>query len=82
VAAANYRAWAARDFRAAHRRWPTEAELLAADPTLARTDPWRNEFCQRTGPDGLVVVSAGVDGRFDTADDIASAPVRVADPTR
>lgn len=70
-----YLAWAARDFQERHGRWPAHDELLAADPSLRARDRWRHAFRYETTPRGLVVSSAGVDGVFGTADDVASDPV-------
>ena len=68
-------AWAARDFHAVQGRWPSHDELLAADATLARRDRWQHAFRYEFTPQGLVVVSAGVDGEVGTADDVRSDPV-------
>lgn len=68
-------AQAAGDFQRANGRWPTHAELVATDPTLARLDRWQHPFrCELTDA-GFMVTSAGIDGEFGTNDDIASDPV-------
>jgi hypothetical protein len=68
-------AYAARDHHDARGHWPTHAELLAVDPTLPRRDLWQREFRYEHTPLGLVVRTAGIDGEWGTADDIASDPV-------
>lgn len=73
-------ALAAADFERANRRWPSHAELVAKDGTLARRDRWRRPFRFEVTPAGFVVTTAGIDGEFGTGDDIASDPVRPARP--
>jgi hypothetical protein len=80
VADVGWLALAAGDFQRANSRWPTHAELVATDSTLARLDRWQHAFrCEVTAA-GFVVTSAGIDGEFDTCDDIASDPVPASGP--
>lgn len=67
-------AYAAEEFRAVEDRWPSVAELRALDPALPSHDPWRRAFRLELGAAGLVVRSAGIDGAFETVDDVLSDP--------
>lgn len=73
-----YLAWAARDFHTAHGRWPAHEELLAGDPSLRSVDRWQQAFRYEVTAQGLVVVSAGVDGAWGSGDDVRSDPVAIA----
>jgi hypothetical protein len=61
-----------------NKRCPDSVRDLAEYTSEKLTDPWGNQFrllCGKTLPKGgrdVVVVSAGEDGKFDTADDIRS----------
>lgn len=68
-------AWAASDHRVARGRWPDLTTLVAADASLPRLDPWGHGYRIDATAYRLVVRSAGVDGAFDTDDDVTSDPV-------
>lgn len=70
-------AFAAADFAAEHARWPRPDELLARDATLPQRDIWKHAFRFVAGEQQLVVQSAGIDGTFDTCDDVSSDPMRM-----
>lgn len=59
--------------------WPTSAELSVAEPAVKRVDLWQREFRHEVGARGVVVRTAGVDGAFDTTDDLVSEPGRAED---
>jgi hypothetical protein len=80
VADVGWLALAAEDFQRTNGRWPSHAELVAKDGTLARRDRWQNPFRFEVTTAGFVVTTAGIDGEFGTADDIASDPVRATGP--
>lgn len=69
-------AFAAAEHRARHDAWPSLDQLRMADATLPRVDPWKHPFRIDDGGNSLTVRSAGVDGTFDTGDDVISDPMR------
>ncbi|MBP8299106.1 MAG: hypothetical protein KA020_01975 [Planctomycetes bacterium] len=75
-------AFAAEEFHAVEDHWPTVAELRALDPALPSHDPWRGAFRLELSATGLVVRSAGIDGVFETGDDVLSDPRPGETPTR
>jgi hypothetical protein len=64
-------AFAASDFHGAHGRWPSPEELLS-DRSLPLLDPWGHEFRFATAENSFTVQSAGVDGVWDSCDDVRS----------
>lgn len=64
-------AFAAAEFHRQHGRWPALAEVLAAG-SLPGTDPWRRAFRLAIEDGRCRVRSAGVDGTWNTCDDIAA----------
>jgi len=68
-------AFAAEEFQQLYDRWPSHAELLAADPTLPHTDIWRHDFGFALTDGSFTVQSAGVDGILRTGDDVVSTPI-------
>ncbi|HEX5054282.1 MAG TPA: hypothetical protein VFZ65_21060 [Planctomycetota bacterium] len=75
-------AFAAADYESDYGRWPELAELFAAGPCLPRRDPWQHAFRCESGGDRFVVRSAGLDGVFDTPDDVVSDGVEASSPPR
>lgn len=75
-------AYAAADFQKAHARWPDHAELLVADPSLPLRDSWQQAFRFEATGDQFLAMSAGVDGEWDTCDDVTSDPMRMATSAR
>ncbi|MCA8949184.1 MAG: hypothetical protein KDE27_06765 [Planctomycetes bacterium] len=66
-------AFAADEYYGVNGRWPTHAELLELDETLPDRDFLHQQLRFEAASDGgLQVRSPGVDGRFDTTDDIVS----------
>lgn len=73
---------AAEMYALANKRTPTLADLATPDAKGKRflasvaQDPWDHDYVIRAGdkPGRCLVLSAGPDGVFDTADDISSAP--------
>lgn len=68
-------AFAAADHRRDRGRWPSLAELRTRDLSLPVTDPWRHDYRADRSDDQMVVRCAGIDGVFDTSDDILSDTV-------
>lgn len=69
-------AFAADEHRELHGAWPTLEGLWGDDSSLPRADMWQRPFRIVVAGDTLTVRSAGVDGTFDTCDDVASDPMR------
>lgn len=68
-------AFGAADLQKERGQCPTLGELRTADPSLPATDIWRCEFRLVRSDRTFQVESAGVDGNFDTADDVHSDPM-------
>lgn len=69
-------AFAAAEFATEQGRWPQAEELFAHDASLARRDIWKHDFRFDATDERFLVESAGVDGAFDTCDDVRSDPMR------
>ncbi len=50
------------------------ADLQTFMVGVAQRDAWGERYMWECNPRGFTLVSAGEDGRFDTADDVSSNP--------
>ncbi len=67
---------AAGAYRQQHGHWPAHEALRRSHPGLPALDRWRRPFRYDLAGDTLTIRTAGLDGRFDTTDDIQSGLVR------